>query len=220
MKSVMRHDLYSSPRGGLEIKPRIRWAGHVAHVGELHTGLWCGNLREKDGKILKRVLTRLGGRRLDQSGNGKGQAAGSCERGNKPSGFMKEGLPEIATRLLGRPTCNPVAIPTLSRALIHKYMHKIQNHMRTCGRSITQDDVRIAYYCPEQLFLFTLAFASPKNSSPTMTLFHNCISPAANNANRKFVVICGYRKWLVDDSLTALLAAGSTGQPKQNTCTN
>jgi hypothetical protein len=45
------NDLYSSPNIIQVIKSRrIRWAGHVAHVGEreVHTGLWWGDLREGD----------------------------------------------------------------------------------------------------------------------------------------------------------------------------
>ena len=47
---------------------RMRWAGHVAHrgKGEVYTGLWWGNLREKnhlegpgvDGRILLRWISR------------------------------------------------------------------------------------------------------------------------------------------------------------------
>jgi hypothetical protein len=42
------NDLYSSPNIIRVIKSRImRWAGHVAHVGEVYTGFWWGNLRER-----------------------------------------------------------------------------------------------------------------------------------------------------------------------------
>ena len=45
------NDLYSSPSIFRVIKSRrMRWAGHVAHMGErrLYTGFWWGNLRKRD----------------------------------------------------------------------------------------------------------------------------------------------------------------------------
>jgi hypothetical protein len=45
------NDLYSSPNIIRFIKSRrMRWAGHVAHMGkrEVHTGFWWGDLRESD----------------------------------------------------------------------------------------------------------------------------------------------------------------------------
>ena len=45
------NDLYSSPNIVRVIKSTImRWAGHVAPMGEkeVHTGFWWGNLRERD----------------------------------------------------------------------------------------------------------------------------------------------------------------------------
>jgi hypothetical protein len=46
------HDLYSSSNIVLVIKSRrMRWAGHVAYMGErgeVYTGFWWGNLRERD----------------------------------------------------------------------------------------------------------------------------------------------------------------------------
>jgi hypothetical protein len=45
------NDLYSLPNNVRVIKSRrLRWAGHVARMGkgELCTGFWFGNLRERD----------------------------------------------------------------------------------------------------------------------------------------------------------------------------
>ena len=50
------NDLYSSPNIVWVIKSRrMRWAGHVACMGggEVYTGLWWGNLRERDHFIVK-----------------------------------------------------------------------------------------------------------------------------------------------------------------------
>jgi hypothetical protein len=66
--------------------------------GEVHTGLQWENLREGDHLedpgvderiILKWIFEILdGGRRLNLSGSGYGQVAGSCVYGNEPSGFI------------------------------------------------------------------------------------------------------------------------------------
>jgi hypothetical protein len=48
------NDLYSSPNIIRIMKSRrMRWTGHVAHVGEreVHTGFWWGDLREGDHLI-------------------------------------------------------------------------------------------------------------------------------------------------------------------------
>ena len=63
-------DLYCSPNIVRLTKLRIiRWAGHVARMGEgkeVCTGFWCGNRRERDhwgepgvdGKIILRCIFR------------------------------------------------------------------------------------------------------------------------------------------------------------------
>jgi hypothetical protein len=43
-----RNDLYSSPNVIQVIKSRIRWVGHVARMGEVHTGLWWENMRKEN----------------------------------------------------------------------------------------------------------------------------------------------------------------------------
>jgi hypothetical protein len=46
-----RNDMYSLPNMVWVIKSRrMRWTGHVAHMGEMevYTGFWWGNLKERD----------------------------------------------------------------------------------------------------------------------------------------------------------------------------
>ena len=63
------NDLYSSPNTVRVIKSRrMRWAGHVARMGrgETYTGVWWGNLKERDhlgkpgidGRIILRWVLR------------------------------------------------------------------------------------------------------------------------------------------------------------------
>jgi hypothetical protein len=44
------NDLFCLPCFIRAIKSRMRWVEHVAYMwrGEVHTGLWWGNLRERD----------------------------------------------------------------------------------------------------------------------------------------------------------------------------
>jgi len=45
------HDLYSSPNiVRVKESKRMKWDGHVARMGrgEVYTGFWWGNLRERD----------------------------------------------------------------------------------------------------------------------------------------------------------------------------
>jgi hypothetical protein len=60
-------DLYSLPNIVRVVKSRrMRWAGHVARMGEGCTGFWWGNLRERDhsgdpgvdGRIILRWIFR------------------------------------------------------------------------------------------------------------------------------------------------------------------
>jgi hypothetical protein len=63
------NDLYSSPKIVWVIKLGMRWVGYVAHYGrrgEVYTGFWWGNLRERDhledpdvdGRIILRWVFR------------------------------------------------------------------------------------------------------------------------------------------------------------------
>jgi len=65
----------------------------------VNTGSWWFNLKERgpledpgldEGIILRWVIRKSDGvLRLDGSGSGKGQVAGTCEYGDEPSGFHK-----------------------------------------------------------------------------------------------------------------------------------
>ena len=97
-------DLYSLPNIVRVVKlRRMSWAGHVAGWGrgEVCTGFWLANLRERDhwgdpdidGRIILRWIFRkweeLWG--LDGVGSGQGQVAGVCGYGEEPSGSDNEG---------------------------------------------------------------------------------------------------------------------------------
>ena len=68
----------------------------------MYTGFWWGNLREGNhlgdpgidgGTIFRRIFKKWdGGYGVDQAGSGYGQAVGTCECGNEPSGFIKCGV--------------------------------------------------------------------------------------------------------------------------------
>ena len=74
----------------------------VGGTGDVHTGFWWGNLRERghledpgiDGRIiLKWILGKWdGGYGLDWFGAGKGQVAGSCDCSDELSGSIKYGV--------------------------------------------------------------------------------------------------------------------------------
>ena len=98
-----KHGMISSPNIIWVVKSRIMsWAGQVACRGrwELHVGFFLGaNLRGRDHLrdvcinervILKWIFKKWDwGHRLDWSGSGLGQVAGSCEFSNETLGSMK-----------------------------------------------------------------------------------------------------------------------------------
>jgi hypothetical protein len=50
-RTLLGNDLHCSPNNvGVTESRRMRWAGHVASTGrgEVYTGFWWGNLRERD----------------------------------------------------------------------------------------------------------------------------------------------------------------------------
>jgi len=81
----------------------MRWVGHVARMGrvEVYTGLWWGNLRErdhwKDPGVDEKITLRCIFRKWDvTSWIGSmwlriGTMSGTCECGNEPSGSIKCG---------------------------------------------------------------------------------------------------------------------------------
>jgi hypothetical protein len=81
---------------------RMRWAGHVARMGEdrrVHRVLvWkpegkrpLGRTRHRWEDNIKMDLQEVGGGRgeLDGGGSGQGRVAGTCEYGKEPSGSIK-----------------------------------------------------------------------------------------------------------------------------------
>jgi hypothetical protein len=93
------HNLYSSPDIIRQVKSRrMRWARHVARMGEERkcTRLLWESPKERDhledqdigGKMGSEwILGRLAwGCRLDSTGLGQGLVAGCCECGDEPSG--------------------------------------------------------------------------------------------------------------------------------------
>ena len=69
--------------------------------GEVYTGFWWGNQKERDNwggpRVDGRIIligssgSGMWGYGLDRAGSGYGQVAGTCDCGNKPSGSIKCG---------------------------------------------------------------------------------------------------------------------------------
>ena len=97
------NDLYSSPSIVQVITlRRMRWAGHVTHVGE-RRGIYRVLVGKPGGKRpFGRPRHRwednngssgsgMWGYRLDRAGSGYGEVVGTCECSNEPSGSTKCG---------------------------------------------------------------------------------------------------------------------------------
>jgi hypothetical protein len=94
------HNLYSSPDIIRQIKSRrVRWAGHVARMGEGRNvyRVWWESPKEKDHLKDRGVEGRMGskctlgrlvarGDGVDSAGSEEGPLAGCCECGDEPSG--------------------------------------------------------------------------------------------------------------------------------------
>jgi len=80
-----------------ELDGRGRW--HDRETGEMHTGFWWGDLRERhhleyvgvDGRIILKQIFKIWDevRGMDWSDSGQGQVVGAFKCGNEPSGFIK-----------------------------------------------------------------------------------------------------------------------------------
>jgi len=72
-------------------------SGIIGGTGEMHTGFWWANVRERthledvgvDERSDGYSRHRMGGRALVLSGSGEGKVAGSCDHGDEPSGSIE-----------------------------------------------------------------------------------------------------------------------------------
>jgi hypothetical protein len=134
------HNLYSSPDIIRQIKwRRMRWAGHVARMGEKRKCIrfWWESPKERDhledqgvgGKmgsewILGRLAWVCG---LDSTGSVQGPVAGCCGCGDEPSGSCATELVSFVH------TMQDVILQTHLLALRHTNIQKIGQHFNTCG---------------------------------------------------------------------------------------
>ena len=92
------NDLYPSPRNFVRVikSRRMRWAGHVARVGERRDvyRVMVGKPGGKDTTWETQAYSAGSGMwcyGLDRAGSGYGQVAGTCECGNERSFSIKRG---------------------------------------------------------------------------------------------------------------------------------
>jgi hypothetical protein len=94
-------EVYFSPNTAQDKTEKDGIGGHLRVRGseEAYTGIWWGNLRERDHlgdpsideRIILRWIFRKWDYGLDRPGSGQGQAVGTCECSNERSGSIKCG---------------------------------------------------------------------------------------------------------------------------------
>jgi hypothetical protein len=99
LRNVELHNLYSSPNMIRMIKSRrMKWAGHVARMGETKNAyrILVGKPEGKRplGRRRRRwvdnvKMDRMGWYGLDRTGSEEGPVECSCEHGDEPSGSIK-----------------------------------------------------------------------------------------------------------------------------------
>jgi hypothetical protein len=102
LRSDELRNLCASPHT-ITLTRRASWVRYVARIGEVkkHMIFWFKNLKERDNLLrrprrrreynIKMDLKETDCNRVDSSGVGYGQTAGSCAYGNETSGSVKAG---------------------------------------------------------------------------------------------------------------------------------